>query len=156
MAIYLKEAPMYAWRCSSLHEPVYNKAYPSRLVTFHFWFCSLNIVSLLFHVSCIIWPDYIKGLEKECRDLRQRNRDLEQDADATRRFGRAAPSMPSNQDEVMTEVKDNAMVKKHIQSLNEIIGKFINSFQIKCSWISATVIYFPSPNLFWCKFSVIF
>ncbi|XP_060556177.1 coiled-coil domain-containing protein 57-like [Ruditapes philippinarum] len=66
--------------------------------------------------------DYVSGLEKECRNLRKRNRELEQDADVSRRFGRAAPPVQGNEEEVLTEVKDNMLVKNHIQSLNEIIG----------------------------------
>jgi hypothetical protein len=66
----------------------------------------------------------VSGLEKECRNLRKRNRELEQDADVSRRFGRAAPLVQGNEEEVLTEVKDNMLVKNHIQSLNEIIGNF--------------------------------
>ncbi|XP_053383312.1 coiled-coil domain-containing protein 57-like [Mercenaria mercenaria] len=67
--------------------------------------------------------DYVTSLEKECRNLRKKNRELEQEADVSRRFGRAAaPPTPANEDQVLTEVKDNILVKNHIQSLNEIIG----------------------------------
>ena len=54
--------------------------------------------------------------------MRKRNRELEQDADVSRRFGRAAPPVKGNEEDVLTEVKDNLLVKNHIQTLNEIIG----------------------------------
>lgn len=65
----------------------------------------------------------MKDLEKECRNLRQRNRELEQDTDVARRFGRPPAPVVTSQEEVLTEVKDNVMVKNHIQSLNDLIGK---------------------------------
>ena len=66
----------------------------------------------------------MRGLEKECRELRQKNRELEQDADVARRFGRhPAPRPTANEEAVLSEVKDNAMVRSHIQSLNDTIGK---------------------------------
>ena len=68
--------------------------------------------------------DYVRGLEKESRELRQKNRELEQDADVARRFGRnPAPRPTANEEAVLSEVKDNVMVRSHIQSLNDTIGK---------------------------------
>lgn len=64
----------------------------------------------------------MKDLEKECRNLRQRIRELEQDTDVARRFGRPPAPTVSSHDEVLTEVKDNVLVKNHIQSLNDLIG----------------------------------
>ena len=67
----------------------------------------------------------MRGLEKECRELRQKNRELEQDADVARRFGRQPVPRPSaNEEAVLSEVKDNAMVRSHIQSLNDTIGRW--------------------------------
>lgn len=66
--------------------------------------------------------DYVSGLEKECRSLRQKVRELEQDADVSRRVGRVVPPTPLNEEVVMSEVKDNIIVRNHIQSLNEVIG----------------------------------
>ena len=68
--------------------------------------------------------DYVRGLEKESRELRQKNRELEQDADVARRFGRnPAPRPTASEEAVLSEVKDNVMVRSHIQSLNDTIGK---------------------------------
>lgn len=75
----------------------------------------------------LCFSDYVTSLEKECKNLRQKNRELEQDADVARRFGRVAPPVPTNENEVLTEVKDNILVRNHIQSLNEVIGKFFLS-----------------------------
>ena len=70
-----------------------------------------------------LFEDYVRGLEKECRELRQKNRELEQDADVARRFGRQPVPRPTASEEaVLSEVKDNAMVRSHIQSLNDTIG----------------------------------
>ena len=66
----------------------------------------------------------MKDLEKECRTLRQRNRELEQATDVARRFGRPPAPMVTDQEEVLTEVNDNVLVKNHITSLNDLIGKF--------------------------------
>ena len=80
----------------------------------------------MFHCGGYLWVvDYVRGLEKECRELRQKNRELEQDADVARRFGRQPGPRPSaNEEAVLTEVKDNAMVRSHIQSLNDTIGGY--------------------------------
>ncbi|XP_052770763.1 coiled-coil domain-containing protein 57-like isoform X1 [Mya arenaria] len=66
--------------------------------------------------------DYVLDLEAECHKLRKHVRDLESDKDVAHRFGRIPAPLPSNQDEVMSEVKDNFLVKNHIQSLNDLIG----------------------------------
>ncbi|KAL3877357.1 hypothetical protein ACJMK2_035079 [Sinanodonta woodiana] len=69
--------------------------------------------------------EYVKNLEKENRELRQKNRELDQDVDVVRKFGRSsAIQPPTNEEEVMSAVKDNALVRSHIQSLNDMIGSF--------------------------------
>ncbi|KAK3090504.1 hypothetical protein FSP39_012356 [Pinctada imbricata] len=67
--------------------------------------------------------EYVDNLEYEIRKLRQRMRSMEDDAEGFRKYGRAPlVKQTTNEEEVMSEVKDNSAVKRHIESLNEQIG----------------------------------
>jgi len=67
--------------------------------------------------------DYVSELEVDCRRLREQVRDLESAGDVARRFGRAPAPVPTNQEEVLSEVKDNALVRSHIHALNDLLGE---------------------------------
>lgn len=67
--------------------------------------------------------EYIASLEDEVKTLRKKTRDLEGQMMNARKHGQIpAVSMVTNEQEVMAQVKDNHIVKSHMQSLNETIG----------------------------------
>ncbi|XP_063445953.1 coiled-coil domain-containing protein 57-like [Mytilus trossulus] len=67
--------------------------------------------------------EYVTDLEDEIKKLRQKTRDLESQISNTRKHGQIPTvSMVTNEHDVMSQVKDNHIVKCHIQSLNETLG----------------------------------
>ena len=58
------------------------------------------------------------------RNLREKNRNLESSVEEARKYGKIAAMDSGKTVEVMSEVKDNSLVRGHIQSLNENIGKY--------------------------------
>ncbi|CAC5378969.1 unnamed protein product [Mytilus coruscus] len=67
--------------------------------------------------------EYVTDLEDEIKKLRKKTRDLESQINNTRKHGQIpAVSMVTNEHDVMSQVKDNHIVKCHIQSLNETLG----------------------------------
>ncbi|KAL5018722.1 hypothetical protein ScPMuIL_004444 [Solemya velum] len=65
--------------------------------------------------------EYVKTLEKEVRELHKKTRELQQDKGAPVKL-HPYPQNEHKEHEVMLEVKDNALVRCHIQSLNDTIG----------------------------------
>ena len=58
------------------------------------------------------------------KKLRKKNRDLESQVSNARKHGQIpAVAMTTNEQEVMLQVKDNHILKGHMQSLNDTIGK---------------------------------
>ncbi|KAJ8319441.1 hypothetical protein KUTeg_004532 [Tegillarca granosa] len=67
--------------------------------------------------------DYINSLETDNRKLKQEVRKLQSELESGRQHGRVPMMQPTtSEQEVMSEIKDNTMVKRHIQSLNDVIG----------------------------------
>ncbi|XP_067671855.1 coiled-coil domain-containing protein 57-like isoform X2 [Haliotis asinina] len=63
--------------------------------------------------------DYVSGLEQEVTQLKQKVRKLKEELEAHKMPG--VTSHPEN-DDVMAEVKDNTVVRSHIQMLNNMLG----------------------------------
>jgi len=86
----------------------------------------LDSVLMKLNIEALVISDYLDTLEKELRTLRKRNRDLETAVEEGKKFGRIPHTKRVvNEEEVISEVKDNAIVRCHIQSLNDTIGNYI-------------------------------
>ncbi|XP_064640433.1 coiled-coil domain-containing protein 57-like isoform X2 [Lineus longissimus] len=66
--------------------------------------------------------DYIKSLELEVKELKSKIRSLQADLSDRRGFERPVAGPVKTDDDVMAEVGDNALIRSHIQSLNDMIG----------------------------------
>jgi hypothetical protein len=67
--------------------------------------------------------DYVRSLELEVKEMKSKIRNLQADLSERRGFERPVAGPAKTDDAVMVEVGDNALIRSHIQSLNDMIGK---------------------------------